>query len=132
MGAISRVTGHYVDVNAGDCEYKMFYLESGSGPPLVCQHTAGCHNCCGAVARRPVHVPGGHPDRSEDRAEQRAHVHPHIVSRHRLNGHSRPLAGRAVYRTQLVSNWLIVLQIATTLGPHIDIINHSPPMVRAS
>jgi pimeloyl-ACP methyl ester carboxylesterase len=44
MGTISRVTGHYVDVTAGDQEYKMFYLESGSGPPLVCQHTAGCHN----------------------------------------------------------------------------------------
>lgn len=42
--AISPVTGHYVDVVADDNEYKMFYLENGSGQPLVCQHTAGCHN----------------------------------------------------------------------------------------
>lgn len=42
--AISPVTGHYVDVAADDNDYKMFYLENGSGQPLVCQHTAGCHN----------------------------------------------------------------------------------------
>lgn len=25
-------------------EYKVFYLHNGKGTPLVCQHTAGCHN----------------------------------------------------------------------------------------
>ena len=25
-------------------QYKVFYLENGPGQPLVCQHTAGCHN----------------------------------------------------------------------------------------
>lgn len=44
MGRISPVTGHYVTVTVDDAEYKMFYLENGAGSPLVCQHTAGCHN----------------------------------------------------------------------------------------
>ncbi|MBH3376810.1 alpha/beta hydrolase [Pseudomonas juntendi] len=26
------------------CEYKVFYNQNGSGQPLICQHTAGCHN----------------------------------------------------------------------------------------
>lgn len=42
--AISPVTGHYVTTTADDSEYKIFYLENGTGQPLVCQHTAGCHN----------------------------------------------------------------------------------------
>ena len=25
-------------------EYKVFYLHNGKGQPLICQHTAGCHN----------------------------------------------------------------------------------------
>lgn len=44
MATISPVTGHYVRVNVDGNEYKVFYLECGSGKPLVCQHTAGCHN----------------------------------------------------------------------------------------
>jgi pimeloyl-ACP methyl ester carboxylesterase len=44
MSRISPVTGHYVTVDVDDTQYKVFYLENGSGQPLVCQHTAGCHN----------------------------------------------------------------------------------------
>jgi len=44
----SPVTGRYVTITVEDPdlggEYKVFYLENGSGQPLVCQHTAGCHN----------------------------------------------------------------------------------------
>ena len=47
-GRISPVTGHYVTIEIDDPdlggEYKVFYLENGEGRPLVCQHTAGCHN----------------------------------------------------------------------------------------
>jgi pimeloyl-ACP methyl ester carboxylesterase len=41
---ISPVTGKYVYVDVGGIEYKVFFLENGEGIPLVCQHTAGCHN----------------------------------------------------------------------------------------
>ena len=44
MGNISPVTGHYVTVEVDGLQYKVFYLENGTGQPLVCQHTAGCHN----------------------------------------------------------------------------------------
>jgi pimeloyl-ACP methyl ester carboxylesterase len=44
MREISPVTGHYVTVDVDDVRYKVFYLENGAGQPLVCQHTAGCHN----------------------------------------------------------------------------------------
>jgi pimeloyl-ACP methyl ester carboxylesterase len=44
MAQISPVTGHYITIEVDDCEYKVFYLENGSGQPLICQHTAGCHN----------------------------------------------------------------------------------------
>lgn len=44
MSKISPVTGHYVTVEVDGLEYKVFYLENGAGQPLVCQHTAGCHN----------------------------------------------------------------------------------------
>lgn len=44
MPRISPVTGHYVTVDVDDVQYKVFYLENGTGQPLVCQHTAGCHN----------------------------------------------------------------------------------------
>lgn len=44
----SPVTGRYVTISVEDPdlggEYKVFYLENGQGRPLVCQHTAGCHN----------------------------------------------------------------------------------------
>ncbi len=40
----SPVTGHYVTFDVDGCEYKVFYLRNGHGVPLVCQHTAGCHN----------------------------------------------------------------------------------------
>ena len=40
----SPVTGHYVTFEIDGDDYKVFYLENGSGRPLVCQHTAGCHN----------------------------------------------------------------------------------------
>lgn len=41
---ISPVTGHYVNLEVEGLRYKVFYLENGQGQPLVCQHTAGCHN----------------------------------------------------------------------------------------
>lgn len=41
---ISPVTGHYITIDVDDCEYKVFYNENGQGQPLICQHTAGCHN----------------------------------------------------------------------------------------
>ncbi|WP_166823859.1 alpha/beta fold hydrolase [Brevibacterium limosum] len=44
MTRISPVTGHYVTVDVDGLEYKVFYLENGTGQPLVCQHTAGAHN----------------------------------------------------------------------------------------
>ena len=31
-----------IDVMGDEC--KVFFLENGTGQPLVCQHTAGCHN----------------------------------------------------------------------------------------
>jgi pimeloyl-ACP methyl ester carboxylesterase len=44
MAAVSPVTGRYVTVEVDGLTYKVFYLENGTGRPLVCQHTAGCHN----------------------------------------------------------------------------------------
>lgn len=44
MPRMSPVIGRYVYVDADDAQYKVFYLENGQGIPLVCQHTAGCHN----------------------------------------------------------------------------------------
>ncbi|WP_395106616.1 alpha/beta fold hydrolase [Actinomadura sp. SCN-SB] len=44
MSKVSPVTGHYVTIEVDGVEYKVFYLENGTGRPLVCQHTAGCHN----------------------------------------------------------------------------------------
>ena len=38
------VIGRYVTIEVDDREYKVFYLQNGKGIPLVCQHTAGCHN----------------------------------------------------------------------------------------
>jgi pimeloyl-ACP methyl ester carboxylesterase len=43
-GVISPVTGHYVTIDVQGDRCKVFYLENGRGRPLVCQHTAGCHN----------------------------------------------------------------------------------------
>jgi len=40
----SPVTGRYVTLEVDGMEYKVFYLQNGTGTPLVCQHTAGCHN----------------------------------------------------------------------------------------
>jgi pimeloyl-ACP methyl ester carboxylesterase len=44
MARISPVTGHYITIDVDGYEYKVFYNENGKGQPLVCQHTAGCHN----------------------------------------------------------------------------------------
>src|SRR5690606_8469889 len=44
MARLSPVTGHYVTIDVHGGEYRVFFLENGSGQPLVCQHTAGCHN----------------------------------------------------------------------------------------
>lgn len=41
---LSPVTGHYVDITVQGDDCRVFFLENGSGTPLVCQHTAGCHN----------------------------------------------------------------------------------------
>jgi len=38
------VIGRYVTIEVDDREYKVFYLQNGKGIPLICQHTAGCHN----------------------------------------------------------------------------------------
>jgi hypothetical protein len=40
----SPVTGRYVTIDVDGQEYKVFYLHNGKGQPLICQHTAGCHN----------------------------------------------------------------------------------------
>src|SRR5512147_2466421 len=44
MAKHSPVTGRYVTIEVDGLEYKVFYLHNGQGRPLVCQHTAGCHN----------------------------------------------------------------------------------------
>lgn len=41
---ISPVTGHYVDVEVDGTKYEVFYLQNGTGVPLICQHTAGANN----------------------------------------------------------------------------------------
>lgn len=41
---ISPVTGRYVTIEVEGEQYRVFYLENGTGQPIVCQHTAGCHN----------------------------------------------------------------------------------------
>ncbi len=41
---ISPVTGHYVTIDVKGDKCRVFYLKNGSGQPLICQHTAGCHN----------------------------------------------------------------------------------------
>jgi len=40
----SPVTGRYVTFMVDEAEYRVFYLENGTGQPLVCQHTAGTHS----------------------------------------------------------------------------------------
>ncbi len=42
--AISPVTGRYITIEVDEIRYRVFYLERGTGRPIVCQHTAGCHN----------------------------------------------------------------------------------------
>ncbi|MDP8951094.1 MAG: alpha/beta fold hydrolase, partial [Actinomycetota bacterium] len=44
MAHFSPVTGRYVTIDVMGDECKVFFLENGQGQPLVCQHTAGCHN----------------------------------------------------------------------------------------
>jgi pimeloyl-ACP methyl ester carboxylesterase len=44
VAQLSPVTGHYVTFDIDGDDYKVFFLENGQGRPLVCQHTAGCHN----------------------------------------------------------------------------------------
>ena len=44
MARLSPVTGHYVDIEVKGDDLRVFFLENGQGQPLVCQHTAGCHN----------------------------------------------------------------------------------------
>jgi pimeloyl-ACP methyl ester carboxylesterase len=44
MAHHSPVTGRYVTIEVDGMEYKVFYLHNGKGQPLICQHTAGCHN----------------------------------------------------------------------------------------
>lgn len=43
-GKLSPVIGRYVEFKVQDDDVRVFFLENGSGRPLVCQHTAGCHN----------------------------------------------------------------------------------------
>ena len=44
MARHSPVTGRYVTIDVDGMEYKVFYLQNGTGQPVICQHTAGCHN----------------------------------------------------------------------------------------
>lgn len=44
MARHSQAVGRYVTIDVDGIEYEVFYLRSGSGQPLVCQHAAGCHN----------------------------------------------------------------------------------------
>ena len=44
MAKHSPVTGRYVTIEVDGQEYKVFYLHNGQGQPIICQHTAGCHN----------------------------------------------------------------------------------------
>jgi pimeloyl-ACP methyl ester carboxylesterase len=44
MAEFSKATGRYVTIDVLGDECRVFFLESGEGQPLVCQHTAGCHN----------------------------------------------------------------------------------------
>jgi hypothetical protein len=34
----------YITIDVDGEEYRVFYLENGTGQPIVCQYTAGCHN----------------------------------------------------------------------------------------
>ena len=43
MARHSPVTGRYVTIDVDGLEYKVFYLQNGTGQPLICQHTAGCN-----------------------------------------------------------------------------------------
>jgi len=44
MARHSPINGRYVTIDVDGYEYRVFYLQNGNGTPLVCQHTAGCHN----------------------------------------------------------------------------------------
>ena len=44
MAHFSPVTGRYLTIDVMGDELKVFFLENGTGQPLGCQHTAGCHN----------------------------------------------------------------------------------------
>lgn len=37
-----KAVGRYVHLTIDDVEYRVYYEESGSGIPLLLQHTAGC------------------------------------------------------------------------------------------
>ncbi len=41
MARIEATTGHYVYLGVQGTEYRVYFEESGTGIPLVCQHTAG-------------------------------------------------------------------------------------------
>lgn len=41
MSTISTITGKYVPIDVEGTEYRVYFEESGTGIPLVCQHTAG-------------------------------------------------------------------------------------------
>ena len=41
MARHSPVTGRYVTIDVDGMEYKVFYLQNGTGQPVICQHTAG-------------------------------------------------------------------------------------------
>lgn len=44
MSRFADVTGRYVYLTVQDVEYRVYFEESGSGTPVVLQHTAGCDN----------------------------------------------------------------------------------------
>ena len=41
---LSHNDNGFTGVDVDGKEYKVFYLHNGKGQPLICQHTAGCHN----------------------------------------------------------------------------------------
>ena len=44
MAVFSDAVGRYVTVEVDGAHYRVFYLEAGSGPPLLLQHAGGLHN----------------------------------------------------------------------------------------
>lgn len=42
MGRTSDIIGRYLYLDIDGAEYRVYYEDSGTGIPMICQHTAGC------------------------------------------------------------------------------------------